>query len=714
MDYAKIALTVWLIPLACFTLLALTHKRGFMPKVRDKIATGAMGVCLALSVYMLIGILGGHPIAQGAGFRFEWFRMAQDRPVVVGMMIDNLGVIMLVVVTLVSFLVHLFSMGYLQDDVRYGRYYCGLQIFSMSMIGLVLADNFLLLYCFWELVGLSSYLLIGHWFEKKSASDAAIKAFITTRIGDVGMFLGILLIYAQVGSFAYTDVFAAVADGTLSGNLLTLAGLGIFFGAVGKSAQFPLHVWLPDAMEGPTPVSALIHAATMVAAGVYLVGRVYPMFDPTTFLVIAYTGGITCFFAATIALVQDDIKKVLAYSTVSQLGYMMLGLGVGGYVAGLFHLTTHAFFKACLFLGSGSVIYAMHHEQRMSQYGGLWRKMKITAATFLIACLAISGFPFVTAGFYSKDLILGDTLAFFMQPDHAKHLLLPLLGFGTAFMTAFYMFRQYYLTFTGKPRNQEKYDHAKESPWVMTLPLAVLAALAIVGGGFHLPGSNVNIEWFQSLVEKPAVMASAAAGTEHAVEMNEHIVPQAHALETAAAESAAVHGVDEHAAEGGHGHDPLVERAHTTAMILSIILALSGIAVATLFYYRGLTAVPGMLAARLRPLHAFLWNKWYFDEVYYGTFLAGTHAMAGLAWLFDRMVIDFAVNMAGYSGRVGGWLVGLFDNRAIDGAVNGVAQACSLSGGLLGRLQTGRVRTYLLVMIVGVLIVAAALIAAME
>ncbi len=702
MPYATLALTIWLIPMCVFTLLALTHKRGFMPKISDKIATAGMGAGLLIALYMLAGVWGGKPIPVGPGtsyFHFNWFNISQNVPIKVGIAVDHLTIIMLVVVTLVSFLVHLFSMGYMHGDVRYGRFYCGLQIFTMSMIGLVLADNLLFLYVFWELVGLSSYLLIGHWFEKKSASDAAIKAFITTRIGDVGMFLGILLIYAQIGSFRFDDVFAAVAKGDLAGNIRMLAGLGIFFGAMGKSAQFPLHVWLPDAMEGPTPVSALIHAATMVAAGVYLVGRAYLLFDPTTFLVIAYVGAITCFFAATIALVQDDIKKVLAYSTVSQLGYMMMGLGAGGYTSGLFHLTTHAFFKACLFLGSGSVIYAMHHEQSMSQYGGLWRKMKITAATFLVSCLAIAGFPFITAGFYSKDLVLGDTLAFAMRPENYRHILLPVLGFGTAFMTAFYMFRQYYLTFTGKPRNQHKYDHAKESPWVMTVPLAVLGTLAIIGGGFHFAG--VNAQWFQPMIQKPTLAAyMPAPAKEH--ELTIHKSDAAAAHESAAVETA--HGAS---AEHGEHEDPIVLKAHSIAMILSIILALSGITLATFFYFKGLTEMPAMIASYAKPLHTFLWNKWYFDEIYYATFLAGTHLMAGLAWMFDKMVIDFAVNLAGYSGRLGGWLVGLFDKHAIDGAVNGVGAICSNGGWLLGRLQSGRLRTYLLVMVVGILLVAA-------
>jgi len=474
---AILALSIFLIPLITFGVMALFHNR--IPRHGDWLATGALGVCLALACGVAVQAWFS-PSVLLANWNFEWLPMTMGSALQGGLMVDRLTAAMLVVVTLVSFLVHLFSTKYMEGDIRFGRYYCGLLLFTTSMLGLVLANNMLFLFVAWELVGLSSYLLIGHWYEKKSASDAAIKAFITTRVGDVGMFIGLMICYWKVGSLQYADIFAAVANGTLSGNWQTIAGLGIFLGAMGKSAQFPLHVWLPDAMEGPTPVSALIHAATMVAAGVYLVGRVLPIFDERTLLFIAYTGGITAIFSATIALVKDDIKKVLAYSTVSQLGYMIMALGVGGYVSGLFHLTTHAFFKAGLFLGSGAVIHAMHHEQSLSKYGGLAKKMPITAVCYLLATLALCGVP-PFSGFWSKDQILGDALGFAMVTG--KHWFLPVAGFTTAFLTAFYMFRQYFLTFTGKPRASHAYDHAHEVKWQMWLPLAVLGSLALVSGG---------------------------------------------------------------------------------------------------------------------------------------------------------------------------------------------------------------------------------------
>jgi NADH-quinone oxidoreductase subunit L len=454
---------------------------------------------LLISLGILLRGLGAESHGLFAHWTFNWLPVSSSQAIMGGILVDGLTAIMLVVVTLVSFLVHLFSSKYMEGDVRYGRYYASLLLFTTSMLGLVLADNLLFLFVFWELVGLSSYVLIGHWYEKKSASDAAIKAFITTRVGDVGMLLGLLICYWKVGSLQYVDVFAAVGDlnlfavGTeefLGLDWQTLAGLGLFLGAMGKSAQFPFHVWLPDAMEGPTPVSALIHAATMVAAGVYLVGRLFPIFTPEAFIVIAYIGAITALFAASIATVQDDIKKVLAYSTLSQLGYMVLALGVGGYFSGLFHLTTHAFFKAGLFLGSGSVIYAMHHEQRMSRYGGLWKKMPITGTTYLICVLAIAGVPGF-AGFFSKDAILADALAFSMlNPGHG---FLPFAGFLTALLTAFYMFRQFYLTFTGKPRDEHAYEHAHESPRAMTIPLMVLAFLALTAVTPVTPGARSRI-----------------------------------------------------------------------------------------------------------------------------------------------------------------------------------------------------------------------------
>ncbi|MEJ2506308.1 MAG: NADH-quinone oxidoreductase subunit L, partial [Ignavibacteriaceae bacterium] len=325
-----------------------------------------------------------------------------------GILIDNISTLMMVVVMLISFLVHIFSIEYMRGDPRYNRYFASLGLFTFSMSGIVLTHNILMMYIFWELVGVSSYLLIGFWFEKKSAADAGKKAFIVNRIGDIGMFIGILILFTTYHTFTFDDIFQQISQGHLpfdSGFWLTITGLLIFAGAIGKSAQVPLHVWLPDAMEGPTPVSALIHAATMVAAGVYLVVRIFGILTADAMLIIAIIGALSAFIPATIALTQNDIKRVLAYSTVSQLGYMIMALGVGAFKFAFFHLITHAFFKACLFLGSGSVIHAMHHEQDIRNMGGLRKKMPVTYYTFLIASVAISGVP-LTSGFLSKDGIL--------------------------------------------------------------------------------------------------------------------------------------------------------------------------------------------------------------------------------------------------------------------------------------------------------------------
>ncbi len=408
----NLAGAVLFLPLAGFTLLIFFGKK--IPR-QDLLETGILFVALALSIYIMVQKVFFLSVPK-VSVTFRWIDLGAliGRPgftLDLGVAIDNLSAIMLVVVTLISALVHLFSLGYMKDDIRYSRYYAYLGFFSFSMLGIVLANNILMMYVFWELVGISSYLLIGHWYEKKSASDAGKKAFIVNRVGDAGFFIGILIIFTQLHTVLFDGIFSGIASGQLSGTWLTAAGILIFCGAVGKSAQFPLHVWLPDAMEGPTPVSALIHAATMVAAGVYLVARVYPMLTGDALTVIAYIGVVTAFLSATIAVTQNDIKKVLAYSTISQLGYMITGLGVGAFSAGFFHLVTHAAFKAGLFLGSGSVIYAMHHEQDMRQMGGLRRKMPITYWCFVIFSLSISGIPF-TSGFLSKDSILGGTLAY--------------------------------------------------------------------------------------------------------------------------------------------------------------------------------------------------------------------------------------------------------------------------------------------------------------
>lgn len=395
-----------------------------------------------------------------------------------GFEINQLNGLMLVVVSLVSLVVHIYSKGYMHGDERFSVFYAYLGLFTFSMLGLVITTNLLQLYIFWELVGVGSFLLIGFYFYKEEAKAAARKAFIMTRIGDVGLFIGMLLLFWQVGSFEYDQIFASVADGMIPLDMITLISLLLFIGAIGKSGQFPLHSWLPDAMEGPTPVSALIHAATMVAAGVYLVALMYPLFaaSETAMLVVATIGAFTAIFAASIGLVQKDIKRVLAYSTVSQLGYMMLALGSAGYVAGVFHLMTHAFFKALLFLAAGSVIHAVH-TQNIDEMGGLWKKLKATGPLFLIGTLAISGVP-LFSGFFSKDEIL---IAAWTHGNPA----LFWLAVAAAFFTAFYMFRLFFLVFTGPAKSD--LSKVKESPATMLIPMSILAVLAIFSGYSNTP-----------------------------------------------------------------------------------------------------------------------------------------------------------------------------------------------------------------------------------
>ncbi|OGR16005.1 MAG: NADH-quinone oxidoreductase subunit L, partial [Deltaproteobacteria bacterium RIFOXYD2_FULL_66_9] len=493
----RYAYIIPLLPLLSFFINIAVGKR--LPRKGDWLCLGTIAIGLAISIGIFYEVFRAYDPNFRYHVVFPWLTVGDRALLNTGILIDNVTAVMLLVVTIVSTLVHLFSIGYMHGDPKYNRFFAYLSIFSFSMLGLVLAESFLFIYIFWELVGLSSYLLIGFWFEKKSASDAGKKAFIVNRVGDFGFLIGILIIYATCGVLGYDQVFLAIGEGKLSGTLLTLAGIGVFCGAIGKSAQFPLHVWLPDAMEGPTPVSALIHAATMVAAGVYLVGRVYPMFTPDAFLFIACFGLITLFLTATIALAQNDIKKVLAYSTCSQLGYMIMGLGVGGYTAGLAHLTTHAAFKACLFLGSGSVIHAVH-SQDIQEMGGLRKKMPITFVTFLIATLAISGVPGFS-GFYSKDMILAAALEFGMKSANPLHMIFFVGALFTAGLTAFYMFRLVILTFFGAPKDHHKYDHAHESPASMWVPLVVLAGLSF---SFWYSG------WFGTLVQKPKSVANLA------------------------------------------------------------------------------------------------------------------------------------------------------------------------------------------------------------
>lgn len=666
--YTQIPILILFLPLIGFLLLIFFGNS--MPRKGDWLGTGILATTLILSIVLLVSKLTNSP-DESISAAFDWVSIG-NLTFTFGIMIDNLAAVMLVVVTLVSTLVHLFSIAYMKEDVRYSRYFAYLGFFSFSMLGIVVTDNILLMYIFWELVGVSSYLLIGHWYEKKSASNAANKAFIVNRIGDFGMFIGIMILFASFSTFAFEGIFGSIEAGELpfgSTGWLTAAGLLIFCGAIGKSAQFPLHVWLPDAMEGPTPVSALIHAATMVAAGVYLVARVFPMLTADALLIIAYIGAITALIAATIAITQYDIKKVLAYSTISQLGYMIMALGVGAFTAGFMHLVTHAAFKAGLFLGAGSVIYAMHaalHKQHdhdtdaqdIRNMGGLKSKMPFTYATFLIFTLAISGVPF-TSGFLSKDEILAGTLGFSTLNGHW---LLPLIGFLVAGLTAFYMFRLLILTFHGKPSDEKRMSYVNESPLVMTIPLMILAALSLFFFySFNPFGATSG--WFYGAIEKPL-----------------SIVPELLQPTALPVLYAAVNSV------------------HTLAMILSILIAGSGILIAfSMYQWKKVSA--DQLAKKAGFLYKGSSNKWYFDEVYDKVFTGGVFLLTRILRWFDENIIDGIVNgfatVTTFVSRISGW----FDNNIIDGFVNGTASLAILAGGLLSKLQTGKVQTYLVLIL---------------
>ena len=597
------------------------------------------------------------------GMVYEIIRSGAFR-ISAGIAIDHLTATMLLVVTLVAFLVHLYSTSYMHGDKRFSRFFAFLQLFSFSMLGLILTDNLLLLFCFWELVGLCSYFLIGFWFEKDDPPQASMKAFMTNRFGDVGFLIGIMLVHRMFGTTDLGEIYAAVqavAEGRAeipplygweAGTLLTVAGLCLFMGPMAKSAQVPLHVWLPDAMAGPTPVSALIHAATMVAAGVYMVGRIYFFFTPTVLAFIAGIGTVTALLAATIGLVHNNIKKVLAYSTCSQLGYMMLSLGVGGYSAGLFHLYTHAFFKACLFLGAGSVIHAVHTED-MREMGGLKNKLPVTYRTMLIATLALGGVPFFS-GAFSKELIVEHALMWGWSHGVA-HMLPALIAIGGGGLTFFYMMRLIYLTFYGAPRDQHKFDHAHESPAAMTIPLLVLAFLSFFSVGWPIPlwGGHT----LPQLLAPPPALASIALG-----------------------------------AGGEHGHGSF-------ALVLAVLVISCAVIWAgyRLYQrtYKERNPGPEVWVARLRPLHHTVSNLYWFDEFYRATLVRFAFAVARVLAIFDQKGIDAVVNGVGALGQVVGKGFAAFDRVVVDGLVNVWATLSHAVARKLRRLQTGNLQDYL-------------------
>ncbi len=555
----------------------------------------------ALSVSTLFDVMGGHTVNA---VLYSWI-LSGRFDVHIGLKIDQLTAVMLIVVTTVSSLVHIYSTGYMHGDKGYPRFFSYLALFTFSMLMLVMADNFLQLYVFWEAVGLCSYFLIGFWYEKKSATDAGKKAFVVNRVGDFGFGLGVMLVFITFGTLNYDAVFAAAPSHvgqtlTILGhtyNLFTVIALLLFMGAVGKSAQLPLHVWLPDAMEGPTPVSALIHAATMVTAGIFMVARCHPIFNQsqTALDVVTWVGGITAIFAATIALTQYDIKRVIAYSTISQLGYMFVACGVGAYAAGIFHLMTHAFFKGLLFLGAGSVIHALSGEQDMRKMGALAGKIKWTYITFLAASISISGIP-PFAGFFSKDEILWKA---YSSPG-AGHIVYYLLALA-AFLTAFYSFRLIFMTFHGKSNvDHEVSHHIHESPKNMLMPLIILGVLAVVAGFVGVPeilGGSNGFGQFMSGVFGPGTPETAPAGME------------------------------------------------MTMMIVSVVIGASGIALAW-FMYIAKPELPGKVAKAFAPVHALFYNKYYVDEIYDLVFVRSIKwAATNLFWsVIDVGIIDGFVN----------------------------------------------------------------------
>ncbi len=671
---------ILLLPLAAFVIQIFAGKR--LPRAGDWLPTLAIGVAFVLALPLFVRAVtapdpalllhSGRPPEGSAGFAWNWL-WSDPGPgrsnFVFAFLFDNLTAVMLVVVTLVSFLVHLFSVGYMKDDPKYPRFFAYLALFSFSMLGLVLSASFLFLLIFWELVGLSSYLLIGFWFEKPSAADACKKAFLTTRVGDAGMLVGLLMIWWHFKTFDFVEIFEKAAAETAAAGgsaplWMTVAAVLIFMGPVGKSAQFPLHVWLPDAMEGPTPVSALIHAATMVAAGVYLVGRMFPffMFVPDAMLVVAVVGAFTALFAATIGITQFDIKKVLAYSTISQLGFMMTALGCGSLAAGLFHLMTHAWFKACLFLGSGSVIHALHHEQDMRRMGGLRRRMPITYLAMLASTLAISGVP-LFSGFYSKDAIVAAA----MHPApgygaaHAGGFLWSLPGIlipAAAFMTAFYMFRLIIMTFHGEPRSAGA-EHAHESPWTMTVPLIVLGLLAVLGGSPWLFNGDFlgHRLWFDEIVRNPALEAGKIAlGAE---------APEAHGL---------------------------------LPLILSVAVAGGGILLAFCFYQWRIFD-PARTAAALGAIHRTVYHKYWIDEFYLNAIVRPlVYRWNVFCAAFDRYVIDGFVDGVGRTAKTLAFKQGWFDKNVVDGLVNLTAFVTQVFGAIARIFQTGYLQHYVTVL----------------
>jgi NADH-quinone oxidoreductase subunit L len=672
---SNVAQWLWLVPavpMVAAGVIALLKQT--MRKLSSALAIGSLGFSLLVALAAFGHVLAGwsHGYAVREVVNFSWIQVGAA-PVELGWVLDPLASVMLVMVTFVGLLIFIYSTGYMEHDENYTRFFCFLSLFAGAMLGVVIANSILLLFMCWEIVGLTSYLLIGFWYQKPSAAAAAKKAFLTTRVGDMFFLLGIVWLFAQTGTLLFYDNGAGSMEPLALGGLLVhhsawgltaagAIGLLIFAGAVGKSGQLPLHVWLPDAMEGPTPVSALIHAATMVAAGVYLVARVYPLMavgmpvggSTTALTVVTWVGALTAVFAALVAVAQNDIKRILAYSTVSQLGYMMAGLGVGGVSVGMFHLITHAFFKALLFMGAGSVIHGAHEEQDIRKMGGLKGAMPVTFATYVIGMLALCGFPLVFSGFWSKDGIL----------EAAQHWSVTkapfyMLVFG-ALLTAFYMTRQVSYVFFGTWRGQGR---AHESPWVMTMPLAILAFFAVTLAAIGTPAWP----WFRAFLNGNAVRFDWAVFKE----------PGLAAL-----------------------------------MLMSSLVVLAGLGLGLWIYGAKSPAVeePDALEKVMPPVWAVLRDKFYIDELYGATVIAFYAWWAKVAdWLDRRM---WGGIVAGVTLVFRGWaqLNRFLDANVVDGGFDKGCEEIATGGGLLARVQSGRGQLYLRLLALAVVVLAAILI----
>jgi NADH-quinone oxidoreductase subunit L len=658
-----------------------------------------------------------------------------DLEVTLDYYIDSFTILMFCMVTLIATCIHVFAVGYMSDELtddyedhfahdskghvhrpgRFYKFFAFMSLFCFSMLGIVIAGNIFQVFVFWELVGICSYLLIGFYTERDSANVAANKAFIVNRVGDFGFIVGLMILWTYCGTFRFNDyeayngaekpgLFNMIRDHegnlhesgdsvvlnthkhgdhwesehdkedqkTIPYTLLVIAGLGIFAGCIGKSAQFPLQTWLPDAMEGPTPVSALVHSATMVAAGVYLAGRFYPVFTSEVLLAIAYIGCITLFVAATIAVVATDIKRVLAYSTISQLGYMMLAIGLGGWIAGLMHLITHAFFKSLMFLCSGSVIHGCHHEQEMPKMGGLLKKMPITGITMLIGVVAIAGLgiPGVIAfsGFYSKDEIMATSLAY--TKLNRGHFLLFIVPLITAGITSFYMFRLWFYTFAGKPRDQDVYDNCHESPKVMYVPLLILAFFAAFiawGGTIHDEKNDIHPGPLYTTISESAPASIHAAKTSASGVTTSITLPS---------------------------HDD-IHGAHATAGVVALLAAVIGLIVAFFMYCRPILD-PATVKAQLPGVHRFLIEKWQFDNLYEVMFVRPARLIGRWCIAIDRIVFDGFLHLMT---RTAVWIAHWdrkFDEAIVDGLVNTVGGVTRSFGESLKVIQTGRIRQYVM------------------